>query len=173
MAQNILAFFSILSPILAVIISIYYQRRFTEYDNEHRVFLTLMSLRNTPLPNIDWVNNLNIIEVVYANHPTILKMWHELFDILETTPLNEVKMNRKKIELLEEIGRTLGYKSLHPLDIQKFYTPIAHGNQIASSEKLQSLLQSVLEKLDNFLSSKTDNSNAKKSPDNKSDTENK
>jgi len=47
--------------------------------------------------------------------------------------------------LLSEMAKTLGYKNLQQTDIDKFYSPKAHGSQSELNYKLQTEFLRVLE----------------------------
>jgi hypothetical protein len=117
------AIFSVLSPILAVLISIYFQRRYSSYDARHKLFISLMINRQPSNPTIDWINSLNSIDIVFSDYPKVLSAWKDLFQTFEASQLNPDQVNRYTVALLDEMAKSLGYTSLRQLDIQKFYIP--------------------------------------------------
>jgi hypothetical protein len=74
----------------------------------------------------DLAQAVNLIDVIYAKHPKVVHLWHELYDILYTKPFDETKRTHKYLELLSEMAKTLGYKSLSQTDMDKFYIPEVH-----------------------------------------------
>jgi hypothetical protein len=155
MAQALLAVFAVLSPLLAVLVSILFQRRYSAYDARHQLFMNLMTHRRATVPATEWVNALNCLDVVYSGYPKVLKSWKALYEVLLVQPLIVESLNTKTVELLDEMAKSLGYKSLRQLDIQKFYTPIAHEAQNALVGTSQILLAEVLKKWEIQLSKET------------------
>jgi len=110
-----------------------------------RLFLTLMAHRKSMPPTVDRVNSLNLIDVVYAAHPKVLQLWHEYYDLLHTQPPNFELWEHKHVDMLSEMAQVLGYKKLKQTEIEKFYTPVAHGTQVELNEKIQREFLRVLE----------------------------
>lgn len=141
--MNIIAV--VLGPIVAVIITLWYQSRKEKREAKIRLFLSLMAHRKSMPPTFERVNSLNLIDVVFANHPKVLQLWHEYYDLLHTQPSNFEQWEHKHIDMLSEMGQALGYKKLKQTEIEKFYTPVAHGTQAELNEKTQRELLRVLE----------------------------
>ena len=141
--MNIIAVIS--GPIFAVLISLWLQGRKQKKDAQQHLFLTLMAYRKSFPPPNAWVESLNLIDVVFSKHPKIVQLWHEYHDLLSQIPPNLGKWNHKYLELLSEIARKLGYKSLQQIDIDKFYTPTVHGDQMTLNTKIQQEWLRVLE----------------------------
>jgi hypothetical protein len=150
--MNIIAV--VLGPIIAVVITLWYQNRKEKRDAKLRLFLTLMAHRKSNPPNYDLVNGLNLIDVVFASHPTVLQLWHQYYDLLGTKPPNYEAWEHKYTDMLSEIAQVLGYKKLKQTDIEKFYTPVAHGNQLELQTKTQQELLRVLENTAAFVVTK-------------------
>ena len=140
---NILAI--ILGPIVAIIITLTYQTHKEKRDTQMRLFLTLMAHRKAFPPTFAWVESLNLIDVVFAKHPKVVQLWHEYYDYLHEKTEDYTKREHKDLELLSAMAQCLGYKKLQQTDIDKFYTPIAHGDQAALNYKVQTELLRVLE----------------------------
>ena len=141
--MNIIAV--ILGPIIAVIITLWYQSRKEKRDTKHRIFLTLMGHRKSNPPTFALVEVLNTLDVVFADNSKIVRLWHEYYDLLCTKEPNYQTLEHKYLDLLSEIAQSLGYKKLKQTDIEKFYTPVAHGSQAELNEKMQRELLRVLE----------------------------
>lgn len=140
---NIIAI--ILGPIIAVIITLAYQRHKENRDSKHRLFLTLMAHRRSFPPTFAWVESLNLIDVVFADHPKVVELWHDYYDLLHQDSKDYTKREHKYLELLSAMAKVLGYKNLQQTDIDKFYTPTAHGDQATLNHKVQIELLRVLE----------------------------
>jgi hypothetical protein len=134
----------IVGPVAAVCITLWYQRRTEKRAAKERLFLTLMAHRKSFPPVFDWTNALNLIDVVYADSPRIVQHWHSLYDILMQTPVNMQRYSHQYIELLSEMAKSLGYRSIQQTDIDKFYAPQAYGDQATMNAEIQKELLRVL-----------------------------
>lgn len=135
----------IVGPIVAVVITLWHQTRAQKRQVKERLFQVLMAHRKSIPPNYEWVNSLNLIDVVFADQPEVLRLWHELYDILITPPLNEQRRQHKFLELLSAIAQALDYPSLTQTDMDKFYSPEAHGNIAGMQWGIQVELLRVLQ----------------------------
>ena len=143
--QFFINIFAIVSgPIIAVIITLAYQNHKEKRDAKTRLFMTLMAHRKSFPPTIAWVESLNLIDVVFAEHRKVVRLWHEYYDYLHEKTEDYTKREHKYLELLSAMGVALGYKNLQQTDIDKFYTPTAHGDQAVLNHKVQTELLRVL-----------------------------
>lgn len=55
-----------------------------KYNIKRELFLTLSSLRGSPT-HYTFVNNLNMIDVVFEDTPTVLTSWEKLFTAFKHT----------------------------------------------------------------------------------------
>ena len=141
--MNIIAVVS--GPVIAVIITLMYHSRKQKQDAKERLFTILMAHRKSSPPTIAWVESLNLIDVVFAKHPKIVNLWHQYYDSLHGSSKDYAKSNHQYLELLSSIATCLGYKNLQQTDIDKFYSPVAHGDQAILTTKIQKELLRVLE----------------------------
>jgi hypothetical protein len=128
-AVNIIAI--IVGPLFAVIITLWWQARKARRDAKERLFLTLMAHRRSFPPAFEWVNALNVIDVVFAENAQVVQLWHEYYAALVNPPVNQNFQQREHTYLLmlSAMARALGYKRLEQTDIDKFYSPQAHADQ--------------------------------------------
>lgn len=150
--MNIIAV--IIGPIIAVSITLWYQSRKEKRTAKISLFLNLMAHRKSNPPTFERVNSLNLIDVVFSGHPKVLQLWHEYYDLLHTQPANFKLWEHKHIDMLSEMGQALGYKKLKQTEIEKFYTPVAHGTQTELNEKMQREFLRVLENTASFVVTK-------------------
>lgn len=136
---------TLFGPIIAVIITLWHQERSKRRDMEQRLFVTLMAHRKSFPPPVEWVNALNLIDVVFFDRRKVLTAWRDLYDYFHVKPMDLRQLNHKSVALLTEIAKELGYKNLQQIDIDKFYSPIAHGEQARTAEALQTELLRVLQ----------------------------
>lgn len=134
----------IAGPTIAVIITLWYQRRAEKRAAKERLFITLMAHRRASPPSAEWSGALNLIDVIYARHPRVVELWHELYDILQIVPLNMQRFGHAHLTLLSAMAQVLGYKTLTQTDIDKFYAPQVFGDQAAIQADLQKELVRVL-----------------------------
>ena len=74
-------------PVVAVWITLWSQRRLAKQSAKRQLFLTLMANRKRWPPTIDWVNALNLIDVVFADDDDVVSAWHSLYDAVSRTRL--------------------------------------------------------------------------------------
>ncbi len=141
--MNIIAV--ILGPIVAVIITLWYQNRKEKRDTKHRAFLLLMAHRRSSPPDFALVEVLNTLDVVFQDTPKITQLWHEYYDLLSSPNPNFQVQEHKYIDLVSEIASALGYSKLKQTDIDKFYRPQGHADQAALQNKIQKEFLRVLE----------------------------
>jgi hypothetical protein len=142
-----------LGPIFAVAITLWWQRRKERQDAKLHLFLTLMAQRRSLPPTIDLVKALNLIDVVFADTPLVLEWWHKYFEHLSNPPSNQNFQPREHtyLTMLSAMARSLGYKKLEQTDIDKFYSPQAHVDQIQMNSQIQSELLRVLQNTAHFV----------------------
>lgn len=117
----------ILGPVIAVLITFWYQRRRQKYDAKEKLFLGLMAQRRINPPTFEWANALNVIDVVFADNRAVVEKWHDLYKIVDQPQINWSQWGHTYIELLSEMAKVLGYRRLQQTDIDRFYAPQAHG----------------------------------------------
>ena len=162
--MEIIALF--LSPIIPVLITLWWQKRKEKRDAKRNLFMTLMAHRRAFPPTIEWVNSLNLIDVVFADHTKVVDLWHGYYDELhqKPDPLRTQTREHTYLEMLSEMAKVLGYKRLQQTDIDKYYSPQAHQNQLELNLKTQQEFLRVLEKTSKFETA------ARSEPDEKSAT---
>src|SRR2546427_6358352 len=88
-----------------------------------------MALRISYPISYDWANSLNLIDVVFGDCPNVVDQWHQYYTLLHTQTANFEERNHKYLELMSAMAAELGFRRLQQTDIDKFYTPQAHGDQ--------------------------------------------
>jgi hypothetical protein len=131
-------------PICAVGLTLWHQARSEKRAAKQRLFVLLMGHRKSIPISLEWTQSLNVIDVIYADHPKVVGLWHTLYDILDTKPLNEAKLQHARLEMLSAMANVLGYKALQQTDIDKFYVPDAHAQQANRIFEVQTELLRVL-----------------------------
>jgi hypothetical protein len=142
----------IVGPIAAVAITLWHQDRKQSFDTQNKLFLTLMAHRKALPPNPEWVNALNVVDVVFANHPNIIALWHDYYNLLHADwEKTQQQRDHKYLEMLSAMAQVLGYQSLSQTDIDKFYVPKAYADQLELNAKLQQEWLRVLQNTGKFL----------------------
>jgi hypothetical protein len=140
----------VVGPIAAVCVTIWSQNRKDRRHAQRRLFFTLMAHRKSNPPPYEWVNALNIIDVVFENCPMVVARWHTYYDLLNQKQPDPSQYH-KYLELLSEMARAVGFSTLEQTDIDKFYSPIVHGDQAKMSADTQVELLRVLQNTSHFL----------------------
>jgi len=118
----------LLSPVIAVLISIWVQDRREKRQNKKFIFSSLMSTRHQILSD-EIVRALNMIDVVFSDKKKVRELWHEYYDMLHNAGLNNPtgweQRNIKKLELIHEIAKVIGYgKEITHIDVNRVYMPV-------------------------------------------------
>lgn len=141
----------VIGPIVAVRISLWYQRRTQKYDAKNNLFMKLMAQRRTFPPPYDVLNSLNVIDVVFSEHPKVVQFWHEYYNLLSSPPIDAAAASGKFVDLLVEMGKALDYSNLVREDIDKFYSPQIHGDLLNLDLGVRQEFLRVLQKTSHFV----------------------
>jgi len=130
----------LLSPIIAVLVSIWVTKFREKRQQQFILFSTLMSTRHTPIRD-EQVRALNLIDVLFSKNKKVRKLWHEYFDMLGNKGLdNELgweQRGKKNIELIHEMGTSLGFgKAISQMDVDRVYIPVGLAQQGKMQEEL-------------------------------------
>ena len=116
-------------PIIVWFIGIKYQDRKAKKNAQMNVFLTLMANRKAIPISKEWVDSLNIIDVVFQDNKKVRQAWKEYFDSLNNKSPHFETNNSYMLDLLSEMALSLGYKDLKQTEIDAFYNPQLFLNQ--------------------------------------------
>jgi len=114
---------ALLSPLAAVLITIWYQNRQTRRRAKMALFLDLVSFRDyIPLP-WQYVVALNRIDVVFHRQKDIRMLWHEYYDLISQDQKEPVvsRVREKKVALISAMAKHLGYKNIDQIFLQRYY----------------------------------------------------
>ena len=140
----------LLGPVVAVCITLWWQNRKERRDAKRHLFMTLMAQRKTAPPTYEWVQALNLIDVVFAKDKRVVQLWHELYGLFQN-PQRTQTQDHKYIELLSEMASVLGFRKLQQTDIDKFYYPQSYIDALLAQNKAQAEWLRVLENTEHFL----------------------
>lgn len=143
----------IFSPIIAVLVTKYIQDRENKRKDKMEIFKVLMTGRIYPGWDIASVHALNIIEIVFSEDKNVISQWKNYYNATCTDNYQNIKIQQTK--LLEEIGKTLGYKEKISWEtIEKPYIPKWLDERMTKEKKYidgQVLQVELLNKLNEFL----------------------
>jgi hypothetical protein len=143
---------TVVTPLVAIVISIWYQERKQKQEAKQKLFLQAMMHRKSYPPTIEWVNALNLIDVVFQDAPKVITAWHVLYEYFHVKPMDMALYGQKNLDLLSEMAKELGYPDLKQTDIDKFYAPEAHGTQAQKNSEVQDEILRVLKNSKSFSS---------------------
>ena len=140
---NILAI--LLSPVVAVLVTLYLQSRREKRNQKLWIFNTLIGTRHSPIIEEN-VRALNMIDVVFHDSQRVRELWHEYFNMLGNEGLNNpqgwAQRQKKNLEMITEMAKVLGYgKAITHLDVDRVYYPVGLG---AQSQKAQEIAEELL-----------------------------
>ena len=123
-------------PVIVWGLGIAHQNRKSKRDAQLRVFLTLMADRGTNPIIKEWVDALNVIDIVFQDHNKVRNAWKEYLGSLNEKSPHFDNSNSFKLDLLSEMAVALGYKNLKQTEIDRFYSPKYFGSQMSRQEVL-------------------------------------
>lgn len=115
------------SPIDAVRIGRELNETKQKDDAKRELFLQLFENRGQPI-SFQFVRNLNRIDVVYHDNPSVITAWHQYFEALHQKGIvnQETTWELLRTQLLQEMSHTLGYGELKPTVLGRHYQPEGH-----------------------------------------------
>lgn len=141
-----------LSPIVAVVVSMWIQERRERRQHKLHILATLIGGRHDPL-TIENVRALNMIDFVFHDRASVRRLWREYLEMLCNEGLNnEVgweQLSQKRNELITALASALGYgKAISHLDVDRVYIPKGVVNDFAMTRALWEELLRVLKNTD-------------------------
>jgi hypothetical protein len=137
-----------LSPVIAVLVSLWVQDRREKRQTKQRIFESLIATRHAPITEEN-VRALNMIDVVFHDASGVRRLWHEYSDMLNNEGLNNPNgwstRQKKNLELIAAMASVLGYgKAITHLDVDRVYYPVGLANQNAKAQQIADELLRVL-----------------------------
>jgi uncharacterized protein DUF6680 len=143
---NVLAI--LLSPLIAVLVTIRLQNRKEKRAHKLGIFNTLIATRHSPIIDQN-VRALNMIDVAFYDCPQVRNLWHEYFAMLSNEGLNNPigfdQRQKKNLEMITEMAKVLGYgEAITHLDVDRVYNPVGLGTQSQLQQETAAELLRVL-----------------------------
>ena len=143
-------------PLVVWWLGIRWQKSKAKDDAKRNLFFQLMENRKINLPNKEWVDALNTIDIVFQDNKKVRKAWREYYDSLDERSQYNSDSNSFKLDLLSEMANALGYKDLKQTEIDRFYSPKYFTNVQNSQNALTSELIRVLSHSKSYAESLSD-----------------
>jgi len=112
---------AIISGLLATIITIFVNKRKERLQEKKNILSILLSYRYD-IANINNVNALNRIQMVFYDNDDVLKAWDD-FNITAQDKSKEAQIIDKYLKLVECVSYSSGYKKLKWDKIKTYYFP--------------------------------------------------
>lgn len=144
-------------PITGVFFTIWFQTRKDKLEAKRRLFLTLVGERKGLVISQQVAQALNMIDVVYADSANIKALWHKYYSLLSQPPSQE--RDHTWIELIGAMAQELNYPKFSQTDIDKFYIPQGHADDIEFQRKISQQWSRVLENTEHFVVAKREENN--------------
>ena len=143
---NIIAI--LLSPVIAVLVTVYLQARREKRNQKLWIFNTLIGTRHSPIADEN-VRALNMIDVAFHDARRVRDLWHEYFDMLGNEGLNNPngwgQRQKKNLEMITEMAKVVGYrKAITHLDVDRVYYAVGLGEQSQTAQEIGKELLRVL-----------------------------
>lgn len=138
----------LLSPVIAVLVTLWYQQRKEKRDLKRWILQTLITNRETPIMP-DNVRALNLVELAFHDSEKVRALWGELFQLFEDQTANSSegaeKRRKKNLELIVEMAKILGYgKVITAFNADRRYFPTGMAEQLNKQNELLDELLRVL-----------------------------
>jgi hypothetical protein len=111
----------LVSPIIAVIVSMIINDKNQKKKQQADIFKTLMTTRNRPA-TLDYVNAINSIDIFFYRNEEVRKALKELREEYSKA-VDMQKVRNKQLKLIEEIAKCLNYYDITWENISEPYYP--------------------------------------------------
>jgi hypothetical protein len=132
-----------IGPLAGVIFTLWFQSRKDKLEAKRKLFLTLVAERKSLFISQQVAQALNTIDVVYADNADVKNLWHKYYALLSQPASQE--RDHTWIELIGAMSSELNYTKFSQTDIDKFYIPQGHADDIEFQRKIAQQWSRVLE----------------------------
>jgi hypothetical protein len=143
---NIIAI--LLSPVIAVVVTLWHQDRKERRGTKLWLLNTLIATRSSRTTD-EAVRAVNLIDVVFYDQPSVRKLWREYYDMVTNEGLQNANgwslREKKYLELVTEMARVLGFgKEISHLDVDRVYYPQGLSDNAKKASEISEELLRVL-----------------------------
>ena len=124
-------------PLIVWWLGIKWQDHKTRQDAKVDLFSTLMRTRDISVEAREWIESLNLIDIVFQDDIKVRDAWHAYHDSLNENSPTHSSRDIYKIELLSEMAKSLGYKELRETEIARTYRPSGFKKKIKEENALR------------------------------------
>ena len=129
---------ALISGLIAVIVTLYWQKRTATYNRKMRVFEKLMMYRVPEKAHFkETVPVFNSIDVIFYDDGDVRKAYKDFIDESNKSPEGISNSLDKHQKLLEVMAKSLGLKKLTWEDIKNSYFPNAYSRLLEDEEMLR------------------------------------
>ena len=139
----------VLGPLAGVSFTLWFQSRKDKIEAKRRLFLSLIAERKTLVISQHMAQALNTIDVVFSDSRTVKDLWHKYYSLLARPPGEE--RVHTWLELLAAMSAELHYPKLSQTDLDKFYIPQGHVDDLEFQRKVSQQWSRVLENTERFV----------------------
>ena len=139
-----------LIPVFLYVLGIQLQNRKEKRKAKLDLFLSLMAHRKGNPPAIEFVNSLNLIDVVFQSDAKVRTAWRAFYDSLHPQSQNFANQNDFLLDLLSEMANTLNYRNLKQTEIGRVYRPQYFDNQLETQNRIATEVLRVLDASEHY-----------------------
>lgn len=140
----------LLSPVIAVLVTLWYQSRKEKRDIKLDIFFTLMENRASLSISDEFVKAINSIDFVFDGDNDIKQGWTAYYNSLSSKNPDPAIQGHLYIDLLSAIATHLGYRSLRQTEIDRYYIPQSHGNDAERQREVSDELLRLLKASEHY-----------------------
>lgn len=123
-------------PIMVWGLGILWQNRKTRQEAKVNLFTSLMRNRDIHVDSREWIESLNMIDIIFQDERKVREAWRAYHDSLNENSTTHGSKDVFKIELLSEIAKSLGYNELRQTEIAWTYKPKGGYKKKLKEEKI-------------------------------------
>ncbi|MHB8474257.1 MAG: DUF6680 family protein [Gammaproteobacteria bacterium] len=138
-----------LGPLGGVLFTFWFQERREKKRAKQQLFVTIMGDRKGLKISPVMASALNTIDVIYSDSPRVRELWHKYYLLLSQPPGEE--RVHTWLELLTAMAEELHYPELKQTDLDKFYVPQGHVDEMEFQRRGAEHWVRVLENTERFL----------------------
>lgn len=121
--------FKIIAPIVSAFLgamsAFWYQRVLDKRREKRAVIQTLMMYRNVGAKELDWINALNVVDIVFSDNKKVTDLYHDFIAQCDPSLYSNGQWIETFYSLVEEMAKRSGYNGLSKQQIREFYQPEA------------------------------------------------